>query len=106
MELINVLLQNPVQVVLSVVALLLSGYAAVVVRDNKREIQHHKKIDEALHGQMIQHVDGVAENLTAFSEKWERESERDRDQRGKMWESINAIMADVAFLKGRAEKDD
>ena len=104
MDVISILLENPVQVVLSVVALGFSGYAALTSRDNKREIRHHKEIDEALHGQMLSQVDGVAENLREFAGKWERENERDRSQRGDMWSEITKMRSDISYLKGRAEQ--
>ena len=106
MDLINVLLHNPINIGVSIAALGLAGYAAMVARDNKREIRHHKQIDEALHGQMLSKVDDVKDDLEAFTKKWDHENERDRNQRGEMWSALSSMKSDVAYLKGRAEQAD
>ena len=106
MDLINILLHNPIQVVLSVVALVLSTYAALTARDNKRDMKHHVEIDEGMHTQMLTKVDAVKEDLESFTGTWKTENERVRNHLGEVREAISDMRSDVSYLKGRAEQAD
>ena len=102
---LEILLEVGVPVTVSVIAVGLSIHAWLMARDNKREIRHHKEIDEALHGAMVAKMDGIDSQVAGFIKRWEEESKRDRDQRGKMWDAITEMKSDVSYIKGLTDNE-